>query len=140
MPVEPTQEMINAINECGRDGYDSIMGDGFSWSLFNAAIQAAPEAPALKPLTVTEDELNEAAISWCDSNGINVFEPEQLASLVSSLWAIMIDAAPALRPLTDEQIHEIYDAVARQEPYMGAVTRRNIVRAIEAAHGIKGDQ
>ena len=41
-------------------------------------------------------------------------------------------------PLTDEQIHAIYDEVARREPYAGAVTRRNIVRAIEAAHGIKG--
>ncbi len=50
------------------------------------------------------------------------------------------DEQPAQRkPLTDEQIHEIYDAVARQEPYMGAVTRRNIVRAIEAAHGITGE-
>lgn len=39
-------------------------------------------------------------------------------------------------PLTDEQIHAIYDKVASQEPYMGAVTRRNVVRAIEAAHGI----
>lgn len=43
-------------------------------------------------------------------------------------------------PLTDEQIHAIYDEVARREPYAGAVTRRNIVRAIEAAHGIKGGQ
>ena len=43
-------------------------------------------------------------------------------------------------PLTDEQIHAIYDEVARREPYAGAVTRRSIVRAIEAAHGIKGGQ
>lgn len=42
--------------------------------------------------------------------------------------------------LTDEQIHAIYDKVARREPYAGAVTRRNIVRAIEVAHGITGGQ
>lgn len=42
------------------------------------------------------------------------------------------------KPLTDEQVHEIYDEVARREPYGMAVTRRNIARAIEAAHGIKG--
>ena len=43
-------------------------------------------------------------------------------------------------PLTDEQIHAIYDEVARRESYAGAVTRRSIVRAIEAAHGITGGQ
>ncbi len=48
---------------------------------------------------------------------------------------------PVVRePLTDEQIHAIYDEVARRESYAGAVTRRSIVRAIEAAHGIKGGQ
>jgi hypothetical protein len=57
-------------------------------------------------------------------------------------WAMQVVrklAEQPAQPLTDEQIHEIYDAVARQEPYMGAVTRRNIVRAIEAAHGITGE-
>ncbi len=34
--------------------------------------------------------------------------------------------------LTDEEIHDIYDEVARREPYNMAVTRRNIARAIEA--------
>jgi hypothetical protein len=35
--------------------------------------------------------------------------------------------------LTDEQIHDIYDQVAKQEPYSAAVTRRNVGRAIETA-------
>jgi len=35
--------------------------------------------------------------------------------------------------LTDDQIHEIYDQVAKQEPYSVAVTRRNVARAIETA-------
>jgi hypothetical protein len=34
--------------------------------------------------------------------------------------------------LTDEQIHDIYDQVAKQEPYSAAVTRRNVGRAIES--------
>ena len=41
-----------------------------------------------------ENEMLDAAISWCDSNGINVLEPEQLASLVNSLHIAVIDAAP----------------------------------------------
>ena len=42
-----------------------------------------------------ENEMLDAAISWCDSNGINVLEPEQLASLVNSLYITVRDAAPA---------------------------------------------
>lgn len=46
-----------------------------------------------------EDEMLDAAISWCDSNGINVLEPEQLSSLVNSLYITDCDAAPkALEP------------------------------------------
>ena len=41
-------------------------------------------------------------------------------------------AAPAYVPLSDDDIHAIYDKVARLEPYSGAVTRRNVARAIES--------
>jgi hypothetical protein len=42
---------------------------------------------------------------------------------------------PASKPwvgLTDDEIHDIYDEVARREPYNMAVTRRNIARSLEA--------
>ena len=42
--------------------------------------------------TTTEDEMLDAAISWCDSNGINALEPEQLSSLVSTLFVTMTDS------------------------------------------------
>ena len=42
-----------------------------------------------------ENEMFDAAVSWCCSNGINVLEPEQLASLVNSLYITVRDAAPA---------------------------------------------
>ena len=45
-----------------------------------------------------------------------------------------------MKPLTDDEIHDIYDEVAKREPYGMAVTRRNIARAIEAAHGITGEK
>lgn len=35
---------------------------------------------------ITEDALFDAAVSWCDSNGIDALEPEQLGSLVRSLF------------------------------------------------------
>ena len=40
-----------------------------------------------------ENEMLDAAISWCDSNGISVLEPEQLSRLVNSLYVTVCDAA-----------------------------------------------
>lgn len=71
------------------------------------------------------------------------WQHDQIAISLDLAKAAMLSAAPqpvVREPLTDEQIHAIYDEVARREPYAGAVTRRSIVRAIEAAHGIKGGQ
>jgi hypothetical protein len=87
-----------------------------------------------------EEEMFDAAVSWCESNGIIVFEPEQLESLVSTLFVTVRDAAPqqpnhtepsiemVRKPLTDEQI----SAASK-----GHMTRNGFARAIEAAHGIK---
>ena len=47
-------------------------------------------------------------------------------------WIAAQPAAPAYVPLSDDDIHAIYDKVARLEPYSGAVTRRNVARAIES--------
>jgi hypothetical protein len=50
-------------------------------------------------------------------------------------------AQPAQRqPLTDEQIDAIWDRAALQKLYDMAAIRRNIARAIEAAHGVTKDQ
>ena len=39
-----------------------------------------------------ENEMLDAAISWCDSNGINVLAPEQLSHLVNSLYVTVCDS------------------------------------------------
>ena len=64
-----------------------------------------------------------------------VIEPLDPAAVMPNNMALYT-RPQAREPLTDEQIHDIYDEVARREPYNMAVTRRNIARAIEAAHGI----
>ena len=66
-----------------------------------------------------------------------VIEPLDPAAVMPNNMALYT-RPQAREPLTDEQIHDIYDEVARREPYNMAVTRRNIARAIEAAHGIGG--
>lgn len=54
--------------------------------------------------------------------------------LIHAFSTFTPDVKPAQVPsLSDEEIDDIYDEVARREPYSGAVTRRNVARAIEAA-------
>jgi hypothetical protein len=52
------------------------------------------------------------------------------------LWLPLYTSPPQRQPLTDEQIAEVFDSVAsaKQEPWF-----RRFSRAIEAAHGIKGE-
>jgi hypothetical protein len=45
VPVVPTQAMLDEMNLTGREGYDEVMGDGFSASLYGAALIAAPTQP-----------------------------------------------------------------------------------------------
>ena len=48
---------------------------------------------------------------------------------------LLYTSPPASKPwvgMTDDEIHDIYDEVARREPYNMAVTRRNIARSLEA--------
>jgi hypothetical protein len=50
----------------------------------------APAQPVQEP--ITEEELFDTACSWLDSNGINTLEPDELASLVNSIWVAVKDA------------------------------------------------
>jgi len=75
--------------------------------------------------------------------------PEAHAEMMEALgWQVIMCGAcgyegarafpqPELKPLTDDEIHDIYDQLAKERPYSVATTRRNVARAIEAAHGIK---
>lgn len=102
------------------------------------ALYAAPKA--LEPVAL-EDEMLDAAISWCDSNGINVLEPEQLSSLVNSLYITVCDAAiaapKALEPLTDDRIGELQvEHLYLSDDGYSIRGQWEFARAIEASHGI----
>ena len=67
-----------------------------------------------------ENKMLDAAISWCDSNGINVLEPEQLASLVNSLYITVRDAAPANIVLVPLRPTRAMEAIFQQEDWQWA--------------------
>ena len=46
VPTEPTEEMLKAMDECSKEGYDERLYAGHAASVYMAAIDAAPEQPA----------------------------------------------------------------------------------------------
>ena len=52
VPIEPTEEMLKAMDECSKEGYDERLYAGHAASVYMAAVDAAPTPPAQrKPLT-----------------------------------------------------------------------------------------
>lgn len=45
VPVEPTEEMLKAMDECSKDGYDERLYAGHASSVYMAAVDAAPTQP-----------------------------------------------------------------------------------------------
>lgn len=46
VPVEPTEEMLKAMDECSTEGYDERLYAGHAASVYMAALDAAPISPA----------------------------------------------------------------------------------------------
>lgn len=51
VPIEPTNEMLKAMDECSTEGYDERLYAGHAASVYMAAVDVAPTPPQRKPLT-----------------------------------------------------------------------------------------
>ena len=54
VPVEPTYEMLKAMDECSTEGYDERLYAGHAASVYMAAVDVAPTPPQRKPLSDEE--------------------------------------------------------------------------------------
>ena len=54
VPVEPTDEMLKAMDECSTEGYDERLYAGHASSVYMAAVDVAPTPPQRKPLSDEE--------------------------------------------------------------------------------------
>ena len=144
VPREPTQEMIDAADAIDPDQFWSeplIQEDGTkhrtrdcdSVLYYRAMISAAPAVR--EPLTA--ERLQKHAMFAADA------PPASAVVLVSSLHRLLGitgDSAPAVQPLTDEQIDEIWDGTFDSaDPKRQLSFRQIITRAVEARCGITGD-
>lgn len=51
VPIEPTEEMLKAMDECSTEGYDERLLAGHAASVYMAAVDVAPTPPQRKPLS-----------------------------------------------------------------------------------------
>jgi len=54
VPIEPTNEMLKAMDECSTEGYDERLYAGHAASIYMAAVDVALTPPQRKPLTDEE--------------------------------------------------------------------------------------
>ena len=59
--------------------------------------------------------------------------------LLSKIYQAMKSASPESKPLTDEQIDQLLPEIVNGGTFTVITYGRAVARAIEAAHGIKGD-
>lgn len=133
-PMVPTDaELMDLGHECELDAIE-----------FGRAVLARWGTPApvgVEPFAWTDDGSTRSGATATSHRVVTNETKKSMPAAAAVSFTVPLYTAEVLAvPLTDEQIHAIYDEVARREPYAGAVTRRSIVRAIEAAHGIKGGQ
>ena len=48
VPIEPTNEMLKAMDECSTEGYDERLPAGIASSVYMAAVEVAPKPPQQK--------------------------------------------------------------------------------------------
>ena len=123
VPTEPTEEMLKAMDECSKEGYDERLYAGHAASVYMAAVDAAPTPPAQKE---PFGYFKAMPFGWTDCA-----ETDEGA-------VALYERPPAQRkPLTDEEIEDIWaDCPADWDDKINVLT---LARAIEAAHGIKGE-
>jgi len=62
VPVQPTEEMLKAMDECSTEGYDERLYVGHAASVYMAAVDVAPTPPQRTWVGLTEKDICEAAI------------------------------------------------------------------------------
>jgi hypothetical protein len=57
VPIEPTNEMLKAMDECSTEGYDERLLAGHASSVYMAAVDVSPTPPQRTWVGLTEEEL-----------------------------------------------------------------------------------
>ena len=122
VPIKPTDEMLKAMDECSTEGYDERLYAGHAASVYMAAVDVAPIPPLQK----------QEPVLWAMPDGKTV-DKWALQFYGGQKGKPLYTTPPQRKPLTEWQITEIY---TKWESTKGT-SWADLIRAIEAAHGIK---
>ena len=64
VPTEPTEEMLKAMDECSKEGYDERLYAGHAASVYMAAVDVAPIPPQRTWVELTDEEIKALASWW----------------------------------------------------------------------------
>ena len=64
VPIEPTNEMLKAMDQWSTEGYDERLLAGHAASVYMAAVEAAPTPPQRPWQGLTDDEIKALASWW----------------------------------------------------------------------------
>ena len=145
VPTEPTDEMLKAMDECSTEGYDERLYAGHAASVYMAAVDVAPTPPQPEQEPVAWGFQNSAITG---SNRWMMLREEIPANdqYGGALWTPLYTTPPQRKPLTDEELRVIENKINptmrwRSSDEEGITLYPQeyyeLVRAIEAAHGIK---
>jgi len=146
VPVQPTEEMLKAMDECSTEGYDERLYAGHAASVYMAAVDAAPASPQQCYCgDITRLGVVHRADSFCDEKPeqepvawVNHGENRITRATGWDGYGALYTKQQQRKPLTDEQILKILcihlDEGDDIEDWRHEI---NEARAIEAAHGIK---
>jgi len=156
VPVEPTKEMLKAMDECSTEGYDERLYAGHAASVYMAAIDAAPAQSAQqKPVVwMYQDKSTHEVrfqkhmrdfVDHSKTSEVPLYSESlanhELQCVCGAVWCgdemvhLPNKIPPQRKPLTDEEIILIVAECASSHQH----TDIHFARAIEAAHGIKGE-
>jgi hypothetical protein len=60
VPIEPTDEMLKAMDECSTEGYDERLYAGYAASVYMAAVDVAPTPPQRPWVGLTDEDFQPA--------------------------------------------------------------------------------
>jgi len=156
VPIKPTDEMLKAMDECSTEGYDERLLAGHASSVYMAAVDAAPAQSAQqKPVVwMYQDKSTHEVrfqknmrdfVDHSKTSEVPLYSESlanhELQCVCGAVWCgdEMVHtpnkSPPQRKPLSDEEIILIVADCASSHQH----TDIHFARAIEAAHGIKGE-
>ena len=130
VPIEPTDLMLKAMDECSTEGYDERLLAGHASSVYMAAVDVAPIPPEQNPKCGAIIE-----VFGKDWRLEYMSLPVGKHKLYTQQYTY--NAPPQRKPLTDEEIADLWSAQIFHITDLKLA--KDFVRDIEAAHNIKGE-